>query len=428
MSTPPQTVEEEFLIPKFQNSYLLLRRLEWLDESERTSKIEVTGDRPQANAELHRFSRDGEATGGTSLRVQQVTPDNDWRFKPREVLYPGPSDPRKQIMGLLPLGEIALSQLSDAKSEELGAFRRAVLERVFVGQNSVMFFPQHFLSIIYLEPPHELLAVNAPHPDRLSLIQLLRAKLHQSTYASVPQFFEDLVVFPGPLGPNMNQDLLVVRLGPLNRRNSRYALPQSVLRLSELLSVVPRLEAGRRAIEGNPIFQRSPSEYLTMLTKDLDKRRRRLSIGRDRRLATAYESHLTERLKGIDAYTSVRSLAESYKGASGTFKANALRYEDDWLWQSEMVSASPYRYGVISTLWSRLTTAGEEIEQAATELDVRERAVSEHLRDYFNAEVARSNLAVQRAVHRLTLVALLVALVALLMQLPLATIRAALGR
>jgi len=54
---------------------------------------------------------------------------------------------------------------------------------------------------------------------------------------------------------------------------------------------------------------------------------------------------------------------------------------------------------------------------------VRERAVSEYLRDYFNAEVARSNLAVQRAVHRLTVVAILIALIALLMQLPLAAIR-----
>lgn len=84
----------------------------------------------------------------------------------------------------------------------------------------------------------------------------------------------------------------------------------------------------------------------------------------------------------------MRSLAKDYERASSTFNANALRYEDDWLWQSEMVSDGPYRYGVISVLWSRLTTAGEEIEQAAAELDVRERAVSEYLRDYFNAEVS----------------------------------------
>lgn len=80
------------------------------------------------------------------------------------------------------------------------------------------------------------------------------------------------------------------------------------------------------------------------------------------------------------------------------------------------MSDGPYRYGVISELWSRLTTAGEGIEHAAAELDVSERAVSEYLRDYFNAEVARSNLAVQRAVHRLTVVAILIAVIALLMQ------------
>lgn len=232
----------------------------------------------------------------------------------------------------------------------------------------------------------------------------------------------------GPLGPGISQDLLVVRRAPLNRRNSLYALPQSVLRLSELLSVEPRLDAKSRAIKGNPLLQQRPSKYLTMLTKDLDKRRRRVGIGRDRELATTYEGHLRERLKGIDAYTSVRSLAEDYKRANSTFKANALRYEDDWLWQSEMVSDGRYRYGVISVLWSHLTRAGEEIEQAASELDVRERAVSEYPRDYFNAEVARSNLDVQRAVHRLTVVAILIALIALLMQLPLAAVRDILGQ
>ena len=423
MSTPPHTAQEARLVPEFQNCYLLLRRLEWLDESEQINKNEITCALPNANAELHRFDFDGDIRGGTSSRVEHVTPDDSWRFKPRKVLYPERVDPRQRVMGLLPLGQITLSQLSDAKSDELGAFRKAVLNRVFVGQNSKLFFPQHFLSIIYIEPTQELLPGNAPPADCLALIQLLRAGLDQTTYVSVPQLFEDLIVFPGPLGPNMNQDLLVVRRAPLNRGNSLYAIPQSVLSLSGLLSLVPRLDAGRRAIEINPLLQRSPAEYLRVLTNDLDnKRRHRLGIGRDRRLTTAYEGHLRDRLNGIEAYKSVRSLAEDYKGASSTFKANALRYKDDWLWQSESVSNGRYRYGVISTLWSRLTTAGQGIERAADELNVSDRAVSEYLRDYFNAEVARSNLAVQRAVHRLTVVAILIALIALLMQLPLSAI------
>jgi hypothetical protein len=425
MSTS-HTDQEELLVHGFQNSYLLLRRLEWIDESERPNGSEF--DLPHADAELYRFDHDGDVKGATSSRVRPVTPDDDWRFKPREVLYPWPVDPRKPVMGILPLGEIALSQLSDAKSEELRAFRSQVLESVFVGQNPDQFFPQHFLSIIYIEPPEELLAVNSPRADCLALIQLLRKELDQTTYVSVPQLFEDLVVFPGPLGPNISQDLLVVRRAPLNRPNSPHAIPQSVLTLSELLSVVPGLDATSHAIKGNPLFQQSPSEYLTMLTKDLNKRRHRVGMRRDRGLALAYERHLKERMKGIDAYASVRSLAENYKRANSIFKENALRQEDDWLWQSEMVSDGKYRYGVISTLWSRLTKAGEEIEQATAELDVREHAVSEYLRDYFNAEVARSNLAVQRAVHRLTVVAILIALIALLMQLPLATIKAVLSR
>jgi len=426
MSTSPHTVQEELLVPEFQNSYLLLRRLEWIDESERPNGIEF--DLPPADAELHRFDSDGDVRGATTLRVRRVTADNDWRLKPCEVLYPWPVDPHKPVMALLPLGEINLSQLSDAKSEKLRAFRSDVLERVFVGQNTDQFFPHHFLSIIYLEPPQDLLAVNATASDCLAFIQILRAKLHQTTYVSVPQLFEDLVVFSGPLGPNVSQDLLVVRRAPLNRSSSLYALPQSVLTLSELLSVEPSLVARSRTIRGNPLLQHRPSKYLTMLTKDLEKRKHRFSIGRDRKLATAYEGHLRERRNGIDVYTSVRSLAEDYKRANSIFKANALRQEDDWLWQSEMVSDGKYRYGVISVLWSRVTTAGEEIEQAAAELDVRERAISEYLRDYFNAEVAHSNLDVQRAVHRLTVVAILIALIALLMQLPLATIRAILGQ
>lgn len=142
MSTPPNAVQETQLVPIFQNSYLLLRRLEWIDESERPDGIEF--DLPHADAELHRFDRDGDVAGGTSSRVRLVTPDDDWRFKPHEVLYPWPVDPFKPVMGLLPLGDVALSQLSDANSEELRAFRSHVLERVFVGQNTDQFFPSTF--------------------------------------------------------------------------------------------------------------------------------------------------------------------------------------------------------------------------------------------------------------------------------------------
>jgi hypothetical protein len=416
------------LVPTFQNGYLLLQRLQWIDESETAYGIDLREGLPQYNADLHRFSSSGKIRGATSSLVQQMSPESEWRFKPREVLYPFPVNPIKPHMGLLPLGEIALSEMSDAKSEGLSAFRDDILKRVFVGQNTDYFYPQHFLSIVYLEPPQELLPVNASESDLLTLIKLFRDELHQSISVAVPQLFEDLVVFPGPLGPDIRHDLLVVRRGPLSRDGLPYSLPQSVLRLSNLISTVHQLDTGRRTVEENPLFQRSPTDYLLMLTKDIDKRRHRLSLGRDRKLAKAYEDHLTHRLDGIEAYKLVRSLVKDYKHASGTFENNALSSQDSWLWQTELVSNGTYRYGVISAHWSDLTEAGEQIEQAAVELEVRERAVSNYLRDYFNAEVARSNLAVQRAVHRLTIVAILVALIALLMQIPLATINDILKR
>src|SRR5437016_2520979 len=124
MRTPPHAVQEKRLVPEFQNSYLLLQRLDSIDESEHSNEIETNGDFPDFDAALHLFDSDGDAAGVMSWRVQEVTPDDGWPFKAREVLYPMSVNPRKPVMGLLPLGEITLSQLSDAKSEELGAFRK----------------------------------------------------------------------------------------------------------------------------------------------------------------------------------------------------------------------------------------------------------------------------------------------------------------
>jgi hypothetical protein len=408
-------------VPEFKNSFLLLQRLKWIDEPEKSYQIDLKDVPSEFNAMLLQFDRDGDWAGTWQSRVRQLSPEALWRLKPRQALYPGIISPSNPV--LLSLGEIAFSELSDGRSEELKVFREDVLKCVFSGQNNDYFSPYHFLSIVYLEPIQELLAVNAPQPNVLAFIERFRAKLHESTSVAVPQLFEDLIVFPGVLGPDLDHDLLVVRQRPLKRDDSRYVLPRSVVRLAELISTVSRLETGRRAVEENPILKTSPADYLHMLTRDIDKRRHRLSIGRDRKLAKAYESHLTHRLAGIEASKSVRFLAKDYKAASNSFETNARRTQDSWLWETELVSGNSRRYGIISSHWRRLTEAGKLIEQAAIELDARDRAVSNYLRDYFNAEVARSNLAVQRAVHRLTIVAIVVALIALLMQLPMATIK-----
>lgn len=63
-----------------------------------------------------------------------------------------------------------------------------------------------------------------------------------------------------------------------------------------------------------------------------------------------------------------------------------------------------------------LKSAGEGIKRSAQELELRDRAVSDFLRDYFNAEVARSNLKLQRTVYWLTVIATLIALLALAVQ------------
>jgi len=416
-SRPPQpTIPESPQSATFHNGWLLLRRLTWINQAERdgVTQIFYEGTRPETT--LYRFDDQGDVSGSTTARTAEIAPLDTWSFKPTKVLFKWPANPDKPAEALVALGDVDLGNCADPKSDRHSAFREALIREVFVGQDQSEFFPQHFLSVLYVEPSVPLLSAVASRDDVLEIVQRLRTVLGQGHYVAIPQRFDDLLVFPGALGPQIPCDVLVVRTEPLKRRDQRYAVPNSVLALASAMSVVPDMEAFHDRMQWMPMLQTSPGGYLQTITGEVEARSGRFGTRRDKHLGGVYKRHLRERAEGADAFRKARQLAEDHAGATSTFGTNATKSDDDWLWTSELLSNNKHRYGVIATLRFDLKRAGERIDRTVRELEIRERNASDYLRDYFNAEVARSNMDLQRTVYRLSVIALLIALVALILQ------------
>jgi|GEM_PF-3564200 len=422
-SVPSQpTTPESSQSMIFQNGWLLLRRLTWIDQANRDGITQIFYEGSQPETTLYRFDDDGEASGATTARTAQIAPQNSWSFKPKTALFQWPVNPDKPGEVLVALGDVDLRNCADAKSDRHAAFRKALIREVFVGQDQSHFFPQDFLSILYVEPSVPLLSAQASHEDVLEVIQQLRIVLGQTQLVAIPQRFNDLLVFPGALGPQMRADVLVIRIAPMQRRDQRYSLPNSVLALARAMSVVPDMKAFYDRMQSMRMLQGNPGGYLQTITDDLEPRSSRLAARRDKHLEGLYKRHLRERADGADTFRKARELAEEHAHATSAFATNARNSDDDWLWTSEVLSNSKHRYGVIASLSFDLKRAGERIDHTVAELEVRERTASEYLRDYFNAEVARSNIGLQRTVFRLSVIAVIIALFALILQvLPLLT-------
>jgi hypothetical protein len=393
----------------FCNGWLLLRRVVWLDRGNQDGVTAPYYKGALPRRELHRFDESGDMSGATTARTRTLIGEKEWPFQPLEALTRWPTNPDKPAEVFIALGDIEITSCRDRASDRHTSFRANLIRKVFLNQDDGWFFPQHFLSILYLEPAAPLLPSGHASEDERELYRRMRRDLGQDEYVAIPQRFRDLFAFPGVLGPHIGLDLLIVRKAPLNRGPRSYCLPKSLLSLADAMAIVPTMEEFSDKLQSQPMMQESPGGYLQSIANDSIER----SARPDRALAEAYRSHLRDRSECADAFHRVRALADDHSRATSMLSDNAGDSADDWLWTSECISSSKYRYGVIAMLRAKVDRAGNRIDRIVKELEHRERTSSDYLRDYFNSEVARSNLKLQRTVYYLSVIAVVIALVAL---------------
>ncbi len=313
---------------------------------------------------------------------------------------------------LVPVQNLDVAALANHRGQRFQDWRNAIFTTLF-DHSTDLPSDRHFVSILYLEPHQDLLGLGAPRDEQERIIRRLRVALGQTDTVAIPQRFHDLFILHGAGILGDEYDLIAIRQGPLSTGNEP-SIPESLLTFAATVVLIHRLSTKQESIDDHPLLTQSPAAYVANLLGMPANRAASIQWLSDAKAAEAYARHMAARLEGIGATDSARALAAEYKAASADFAANAARQDDGWAWTTEIFSASPYRRGMVDSLFRQLRRSGEAVARASQELDLRDQAISDYFRDYLNAAVARSNMLLQRTVLRLTILAVILALLSLI--------------
>jgi hypothetical protein len=229
--------------------------------------------------------------------------------------------------------------------------------------------------------------------------------LGKMTFAAEPSILDHSLVTPwGPPG----LDQLAVFLSPdkeiwqrvRDGRLFRIRLPRVLFQLTELILFRKVLHNLTQRTKSTPIYTHEPVEYV-----------QRLSTEGDRQITIYLNEHLQERTTTL---AELSRIARTQKEVCSRVERNIVRryLTDAHALPPPWRSSHQFGYELIPYLNSRLSSAIDSLSEAKEELEVRQILTSQFLRDRLTAEVAASNLRIQKTLRRLTFLAVGVGLLA----------------
>lgn len=229
--------------------------------------------------------------------------------------------------------------------------------------------------------------------------------LNQGSSAAEPSILDHSLVTPwGPPG----LDQLAIFLSPdkeiwqwvRDKTFFRIRLPRVLFQLSELILYRRVLNNLIQRVKSTPIYTHEPVEYV-----------QRLSTEGERQIRIYLDEHLRERKATI---AELSRIARTEKEAGSRVERNIIRryLSDAHALPPPWRSSKPFGYELIPYLNSKLTSTIDSLKEAKEGLEVRQILTSEFLRDRLTAEVAASNLRIQRTLRLLTFLAVGVGLLA----------------
>lgn len=228
---------------KCSNCFLLIRRLEPLPPDGQDDAAF-----PEVDCNLTRFAAQGYVSGQTAYLAVDLAPiDSPVLRTTGKCFSMWPSYPHQASQVLVQLDSIETSELASLKHDDAADWRHRVLEGVF-GSDVGRYSTRRFLSILYLEASASLGAHSGGNEALLSVVKQLRADTGESATVCISQSYEDLLLLHGVLGDTSKWDLVALRDEPLSARSGgTLAIPQTLLRIADIISLVHRLRAAARS-------------------------------------------------------------------------------------------------------------------------------------------------------------------------------------
>lgn len=233
-------------------------------------------------------------------------------------------------------------------------------------------------------------------------IKNLVLTLNQQHTAAVPCRLFDIILFPSPWPGSDQWTILWLSNTVFAPNSEEIHIPLAAIDLVDYARATNIIEHLSRRLQELPLGQKTSSEYVREI------------VVSPRRLLKKYSGgHLEDREKTIHE---LLETGRVYSRLRRDLEHNYVKYEITRKGGVHYLGAitHPRRFLISDRLEEVLDESIQEYSTVRSELEARETAVKEYLRDYLAAEVAESNLSIQRKMQWLTFIAVIAAILALL--------------
>jgi hypothetical protein len=394
----------------FHNAWLYILRTEWEVHEEKYQSLErYHTNWPHNESSLVCFGANNRLTRGTSALMFNKTLDIINPLKAEAVLYRCPTNPDRPDEVFVKLGQVSIEDIRILMKKARNDFsiRSNLIDSLFVGQRIREAYHYQFTCILYLEPLFELAS------NELSIIAPRICEFLDCNRNPVPEWFRDILVLPGALYPNPEYDLIAIRNTPFPRLDIAYRFSQSVVDLADNMLAMRGLKYLRNEISSTELLKDKPDKYLNRILASQGTRGIGTQASNVKILSSAYNMHLVQQKSAFELQQKVRDTLSHSLICQERFASSRAARNSELPWGACLIDEPELAVGILEQLEHQLNHSANSLKDAVEELKALEEMCSAHVRDFFNAEVAISNLRLQKTLYFLTFASTAIALVAL---------------
>lgn len=293
------------------------------------------------------------------------------------------------------------------RTRQVDSFLEALFPKCIGEQLEVSDSYPKFCSVFYLEPEKPIYTEGGSIRD--VAIDIL-AMLDQKDFAPEPHMFLDIILFHDIGIGTPEKKILAVSLKPLpvHEGSKTVILPATVTDLASYLNFITQLRHMALRLRMLPFYKTSVRDYIKQLKSD-------------NYVSIAYEEKfLNDRYEELSEQFRVRQLANQIIRET---QLNYISLPEESIYSVPIknVISDPkvaaYSYNVLKKIKQAFSSANNEIRETADMIRGRTIAIADYLRDTVIAEASHVNISLQKSIRRLTVLAVLIAFIAIIIAL-----------
>jgi hypothetical protein len=317
------------------------------------------------------------------------------------------------IRSLVEMNNVDYSKALDELSEKaLPMFHGELVQSSYMRKSNI--------SILYLEPDETLTTGLSDTCEGVCMMaEILRERLGQKGSVILPNFVNGMLLMHGIGVPVLEAVAVNFDRKRFKSEAGDLSLPDTVMNLQDYMACAHVYTHLNVRLARLPLYENNATQYLHSLG---------MSKGNSPRKGGSRRSELSRKLSSADelrfledrqlVMTERLSINQCTDAISAVLDSNIFsKVEQFPLLDTGSTSSFPYLRSFLASVKSGFKNGVRDIERKEKLIIAREAFLSDYLRDISLAATTRSNLNLQKSIKRLTLAAVVIALVTLLLTL-----------